>query len=447
MTEMPDWPAAHSMDTTWWGLDRQGRLARFDTGEAGAVPADAQGDAGQIDLIRDLGELFPFSCDDLFPAADGRLLRQPLPWEDEQSDGPVDVDPSREPYLPSFLLWLVDEDALAQVVASTSDSEIVRLKAPGKVVIWLSPEGEGEGEPQALLTQVLAWKDQGLLQRGWLYEFGSVEIERLGLIHYHLRTFDNWICGPYTRGPMPASALRLQDLPRKVQEGLGVCELPLADFERDVLLQPYEHGEAASWDDQWVSTTGEVRVGELDEEGPEQLPGLTVPPARAASRKVGLVAAYLRGEEGTAEVLGDWLEEQGQERIPVGGTVSGRLDEVLMRWFRPEQRAALEVEFLEHALAHEPVPPELAQRLAALIQAVRGADPEARAAAAREAFEAWMPEDGQEEEEAPPEANRLAWAAWAVGSELPLVCAQTLRAVSPAQLRHQVERVLAELRD
>ncbi len=36
-------PAAHSMDTAWFGVDADGNLALFDTGEAGAFPEDAVG--------------------------------------------------------------------------------------------------------------------------------------------------------------------------------------------------------------------------------------------------------------------------------------------------------------------------------------------------------------------------------------------------------------------
>src|SRR3954463_4742679 len=36
-----DYPAAHSMDTGWFAVDRDGHVAYFYSGEAGAVPADA----------------------------------------------------------------------------------------------------------------------------------------------------------------------------------------------------------------------------------------------------------------------------------------------------------------------------------------------------------------------------------------------------------------------
>jgi hypothetical protein len=34
----PDYPAAHSMDTVWFAVDREGHVAAFGSGEAGAVP-------------------------------------------------------------------------------------------------------------------------------------------------------------------------------------------------------------------------------------------------------------------------------------------------------------------------------------------------------------------------------------------------------------------------
>jgi hypothetical protein len=43
-----DYPAAHSMDTTWFAVDRDGRVGMFDSGENGAVPQ-----AAQMDLRRD----------------------------------------------------------------------------------------------------------------------------------------------------------------------------------------------------------------------------------------------------------------------------------------------------------------------------------------------------------------------------------------------------------
>jgi hypothetical protein len=36
-----DFPAAHSMDTSWFGIDDEGNIAEFTSGEAGAMPVKA----------------------------------------------------------------------------------------------------------------------------------------------------------------------------------------------------------------------------------------------------------------------------------------------------------------------------------------------------------------------------------------------------------------------
>ena len=43
---MSDYPAAHSMDTTWFAVDANGRIAQFDSGENGAVPKQAASGGG-----------------------------------------------------------------------------------------------------------------------------------------------------------------------------------------------------------------------------------------------------------------------------------------------------------------------------------------------------------------------------------------------------------------
>src|SRR5262245_53923712 len=44
-----DFPAAHSMDATWFAVDRDGHVGVFDSGEAGAVPKEVNDSIGQDD--------------------------------------------------------------------------------------------------------------------------------------------------------------------------------------------------------------------------------------------------------------------------------------------------------------------------------------------------------------------------------------------------------------
>jgi len=36
--DSPDYPAAHSMDSCWFGVDKDGRVGSFETGDSGAMP-------------------------------------------------------------------------------------------------------------------------------------------------------------------------------------------------------------------------------------------------------------------------------------------------------------------------------------------------------------------------------------------------------------------------
>lgn len=48
-----DWPAAHSMDTEWYAVDKCGHIAKFFTGEAGALPKTGQHDNGLGGMLND----------------------------------------------------------------------------------------------------------------------------------------------------------------------------------------------------------------------------------------------------------------------------------------------------------------------------------------------------------------------------------------------------------
>jgi hypothetical protein len=50
-----DYPAAHSMDTTWFAVDQAGHIGRFDSGEDGHVPQEAF-DTGQVGFDPETGD-------------------------------------------------------------------------------------------------------------------------------------------------------------------------------------------------------------------------------------------------------------------------------------------------------------------------------------------------------------------------------------------------------
>lgn len=108
----PDFPAAHSMDMTWFAIDRDGRVASFSSGESGAVPVAAlqawrggeRRDA-EWQQLREVDELLyhydhPLRFDlpqqvpvgDLWLHTEGPRVSGPYVREEPSPAGPLHVD-------------------------------------------------------------------------------------------------------------------------------------------------------------------------------------------------------------------------------------------------------------------------------------------------------------------------------------------------------------------
>src|SRR5215470_3696098 len=62
-----DFPAAHSMDATWFAVDRDGHVGVFDSGEPGAVPTEVDSSIGQMDDDVEMAlESLPATADPTF---------------------------------------------------------------------------------------------------------------------------------------------------------------------------------------------------------------------------------------------------------------------------------------------------------------------------------------------------------------------------------------------
>lgn len=475
-----DFPAAHSMDTTWWAVDQHGHVAKFSTGEAGAAPATSQEAPDDSQLMEALAQSgTAFHCDDLFSEADGKLYERSwkTPWM-EVAKHPA--EPATDlPYANGYLLWLRDERALAELrppspapslleraarlLRATSPAEpsnwtLLRLPVRDKVVVWLSGIDTRNPPPMALIRDLL---DRGVIRRAWVYD-RDLEFERFGVYAYELEHFDNWITGPFEKTGDPPHPLKADSLPESFRSAAELCPLGGVDFRREVLVQPFEHVESQCWAEDWLSTTGQRRP--TTEFGPQAmaLPSSAVEQLAAAviprgSTLVALIASYLKVESGSSEVLGDYLVEAGQARIEDRPTAAERLDEVLLRFFTGDERQSLEADFVEHLLDATQERPETARIVRSAIDVVRKhlagvAAADQLQAAQVAAFEAWSPYGEAGDDEPPaeglveePERSRLAWAAWALAKQMPLVAARTARALGVGELGWQVQRTLDAL--
>jgi hypothetical protein len=249
----PDFPAAHSMDSCWFAVDRDGFVAYFATHESGAMPESGyqgeEADDLRSRLIRDL------------PAGD--ILHDP-----NGHDMPG-VSAARFALYPSEDFGtLVFLSSLAPV---QSDIEA------GRATAVRATEGYAVILPRLSAEQVRRLTDSGAVRAHSFYfddgEGGANPLARHGIYEYgHL--CENWIAGPYGRQAVPARPIHVDQLPPNIRRNLKETLLRDRTFADTVHIQPAEHWECQSWEPGWLGLDGvrrpfagrETDFGQLDEE-------------------------------------------------------------------------------------------------------------------------------------------------------------------------------------
>jgi hypothetical protein len=231
----PDFPAAHSMDSCWFAMDRDGFIAYFSTGEAGAMPESGyQGDQAyslRERLIRDL------PVGDVLYDPRGRSL----PGEK--------LEASRvEPWDWPTLLFL---SSLAPVQSDIEAGRATPLRATdGYAVVF----------PRLTAAQCRRLNSADVvLATDTYYEDPEAEEGRSpawhGIFEYsHL--CENWISGPYGRRLVPTQPVHIEQLPPNLRRNLKGTQLRDQSFAETVHIQPAEHWPCESWESGWQGLDG-----------------------------------------------------------------------------------------------------------------------------------------------------------------------------------------------
>jgi hypothetical protein len=240
-----DFPAAHSMDTAFFAVDRDGHVAFFRTGEAGAAPAYAA--AHPDEAQRQLARLVPASE----PAYDrqGRVLPGPEPRSEPRHWSQVGNAPD------SILFFM---DSLPDFVQTQiTKGRAVQLPATNGVAVFF------ERPSRALVKRL--HKDG--LCRGCSFEYRGGEdeeyerdhpdVSRHGVFVYgHL--CENWISGPYGRECVPRQPVHIDQLPPAVRRLLLQVHFDKLCFADTPHIQPVEHTECVSWESAYLTSDGKT---------------------------------------------------------------------------------------------------------------------------------------------------------------------------------------------
>lgn len=229
---MTDYPAAHSMDTTWFAVDDDGHVAIFSSGEAGAVPEDAAGDPEDDTLLETLAAL---------PVRGEEIVE---PYRDLKDPATSHLGDDRT----NHLTLLVDDPSVLGTQASAG--RVLRA-ARGVAVHY-------DTVPPGLLARLHAagachgcffdYRQDADADPGDLQALAS-----RGLFLYG-HTCENWISGPYGREAAPSAPVKADQLPAEIREQLK--HLPGVRFAAQPFVQPAALGPCISWETAWLELDG-----------------------------------------------------------------------------------------------------------------------------------------------------------------------------------------------
>lgn len=229
----PDYPAAHSMDTCFFAIDRDGHVACFDSGEAGAVPVQAV--TGPPDTVERQLAALP-RCEVLYDPRGHTLpgSRQQLLGHRSLWGVPVPVlmflkalDPVQEEMAAGLAVQVPASEGVAVLFRTLSEERAKQLHDSGACLgcDWHFEEADDE-------ENVADWTTRGFFRYGHLTE--------------------NWISGPYGRERCPVQPLHIDRLPPQLREAIQAMRFDSLCFAEAAHIQPVEHAPCESWEAAYV---------------------------------------------------------------------------------------------------------------------------------------------------------------------------------------------------
>jgi hypothetical protein len=237
----PDFPAAHSMDTTWFAVDRDGHVACLVSGESGAVPEAACREPGEgarlLEEFRAATDLRTEMIHDFH----GRVIPRLEP-KGSHIWGPRLVAYDRT----DILMFLANHDPIREELAS---GLAVPLPSRGAAAVRFE-----------VLTKATAARlhESGECLSCFNYWFVLKEDwspAALGFFSYHHLCL-NWLSGPYGLLQRPRDPVRIEQLPAALREAAERVRLDTICFAEAPRLQPVDFARCQSWEYAYLDADG-----------------------------------------------------------------------------------------------------------------------------------------------------------------------------------------------
>lgn len=235
-----DFPAAHSMDTIWFAVDRDGHVGGLQSNGAGAAPAARPRLRGQDQerLCQGLRAGLP-ECPVTYDLA-GRIVPGPL---HEGTDHWGENLPT--PQL--LLMFLRSLDLVADEIARAR--AVAHPATEGWAVIFTSLSPELARKIHEAGDCLACFRHSDYSEYCDLADRGVFSYEQL---------LGDWLPGPYGRQRIPARPVHIDQLPPDVREVIARVRFEGFCFAETVYLQPAEHMPCDAMNAGYLSADGQT---------------------------------------------------------------------------------------------------------------------------------------------------------------------------------------------
>jgi|GEM_PF-6068823 hypothetical protein len=304
-----DFPAAHSMDTQWFAIDGEGRVAIFETGESGAVPTEAYRE--YLDFPNDF---IGSHC-----LIEGRLLVSAWPgeWIMQRALASLPApDMAQLPYDCNGVFELSDDAHLPMLFGSTTLDEVPRDLFEETSLVRFAGPRPVYAASGCLADQVRAAAAAGKLRdfRLWPQSEDSWRDSMnfwealFGFYRFSSGRYGSGI--RYERDQVPLSPVKIADYPADLTEKMLPSRRATYDFSASEVIYPSAHALCS-----YYRPEGDDILLACDQAG--QVAVVCGEGHKAGSINVGqLVDAYPRGADGIVHLprqasafLPEWMDK------------------------------------------------------------------------------------------------------------------------------------------
>jgi hypothetical protein len=246
-----DYPAAHSMDTAFFAVDRDGNVGYFLSNDAGAAPVTGEVEIGEPhELWRRLERLRPH-CEallgqlaQLLPHCEARhdLAGHRYPGEEPRHCGYPDDSHLMCAHVLLFLKSL--DSALRDEIAAGRGAELPAVGVVAVQALDLSPE--------------LVWRlhYQGQCLGCYYRTVAAVPPSPASFgVFYYTPHYSTGMVWPYGRLEVPVRPVHIDQLPPGFRQQFSRLQLDFSFAER-AYVQPVEHWPCTSYDPAFLSSDG-----------------------------------------------------------------------------------------------------------------------------------------------------------------------------------------------